>query len=78
MREVVGEQARWGLTEQLLATAVDVLQAANWQRGGNKNAPKPKPIPRPGVTDTGGGRTFKSKRKYSLGEMRQILDQWGR
>jgi hypothetical protein len=38
---------RWTTTEQLLAGAVDVLQAANWQRAGKKTAAKPKPVPRP-------------------------------
>lgn len=41
-----GEAARWGVAEHLLATAVDALIGANWQRGGGKG-PRPKPIPRP-------------------------------
>jgi hypothetical protein len=40
----------WTRTEHLLAAAVDVLNAANWQRGGGKG-PRPKPLPRPGVED---------------------------
>jgi hypothetical protein len=34
------------VTEHLLATAIDVLAAANWQRGGGKS-PRPKPLQRP-------------------------------
>jgi hypothetical protein len=44
-----GDDQVWGLTEQLLAAAVDALNGANWQRGGGKQRDKPKPIPRPGV-----------------------------
>ena len=47
-RAVAGDSAPWGLSEQLLASVLDVLNMANWQRGGNKNAPRPKPVKRPG------------------------------
>lgn len=40
----------WGITEYLLAAAVDALHAANWQRGGGRG-PRPTPVERPGVTD---------------------------
>ena len=43
-----GEPASWQANEHLLANIVDLLNAANWQRGGNKNAPQPEPIERPG------------------------------
>lgn len=43
------DAAGWGLSEQLLAAAIDALRAANWQRSGGKG-PYPKPVPRPGVT----------------------------
>ena len=46
-REMFGERALWGVSEYLLAMAVDVLQDANWQRGGGKG-PRPKRVPRPG------------------------------
>lgn len=54
-RAAHGSDLAWGLTEHLLATAVDALNIANWQRGneGRKSpSRKPKPVPRPGVKDT--------------------------
>jgi hypothetical protein len=39
----------WTRAEYLLAAAVDVLAVANWQRQGKKGAPRPKPLPRPGL-----------------------------
>lgn len=42
-------EASWGLTELLLAEAVDALRIANWQRGSGKRSEYPKPLPRPGV-----------------------------
>jgi hypothetical protein len=47
-RELQPEAEAWGLTEQLLASATDALNLANWQRGGGKGA-RPKPIKRPGI-----------------------------
>ena len=43
--------APWSVTDYMVANAVDLLNAGNWQRSGNKNAPKPKPIARPGEKD---------------------------
>ncbi len=40
---------QWTRTDHLLATVVDVLAIANWQRQGKKGAPRPKPVRRPGV-----------------------------
>lgn len=37
----------WTIEAQLLATIVDILGIANWQRAGRKSAPKPKRLPRP-------------------------------
>lgn len=48
-RKLLGNDAPWGLSEQLLALAVDAIRQGNWQRGGGKGG-KPKPVPRPGVT----------------------------
>lgn len=47
-RLVNPEGAGWGVTEHLLAAAVDTLRGANWQRGGGKGS-KPKALPRPGL-----------------------------
>ena len=57
-----GGTSLWGLQEHLAAATVDLLAAANWQRGGGKGV-KPKPLKRPG-----GSRT------YSVDEMRELLD----
>jgi len=43
------DSAMWGLSEHLLAKVFDVLQEANWQRQGDNRAPRPEPLPRPGV-----------------------------
>lgn len=37
----------WSIEGQLLASVIDALHVGNWQRGGRKSAPKPKPIKRP-------------------------------
>jgi hypothetical protein len=58
-RKLLGDDAPWGLNEQLLAMTIDVLRQGNWQRGGGKGA-KPKPLPRPGASrgsETRHGRT---------------------
>ena len=47
--ETAGEDAAWSLDAQLLALIADILQAANYQRGGGKGK-RPTPIPRPGVS----------------------------
>lgn len=47
-RAIHGEDvAEWGYTEGILANIYDALAVGNWQRGGNKDAPRPKPYPRP-------------------------------
>lgn len=43
------DSADWGMSELLLAAAVDALNVANWQRAGGTQRDYPKPIPRPGV-----------------------------
>lgn len=48
----------WGVTEHLLADAIDILQWANYQRSDPKKAQRPNPYPRPGViTETSRRRT---------------------
>jgi hypothetical protein len=49
VRRVLDEGAGWTLTDHLLASAVDALRGANWQRAGAKGT-KPKAIPRPSRT----------------------------
>lgn len=47
MQQILGREfASWDVTDYLLAAVVDVLQGANWQRGGGKGQ-RPKPLPRP-------------------------------
>jgi hypothetical protein len=48
-----GPEAGWRHIEELLATILEVLMEANWQRAGKKNAPHPKPITRPGKEPEG-------------------------
>jgi hypothetical protein len=43
------ETVEWGLTEQLLAAAVDALAISNWIASGANRRDRPRPIPRPGV-----------------------------
>lgn len=59
-----GEAARWGVTEHLLAGAVDALLGANWQRGGGKGQ-RPKPVPRPDA------RAEKRRREY-VGRLQRL------
>lgn len=50
VRETQPDAHLWsGLVPNLLALLIDQTAAANWQRGGNKHAPRPKPLPRPGL-----------------------------
>ena len=51
VRSIMGEQHPWGITEQLMAAAVDLLRVANWMNteDGSKGRNRPEPIPRPGV-----------------------------
>lgn len=42
----MGHDAAWPIEAHIAAYQVDVLNLANWQRGGGKG-PKPKPYPRP-------------------------------
>jgi hypothetical protein len=66
MLERVGEAAMWGPAENMLAATVDLLQAANWQRSGGKGS-RPKPWPRPGVSDPNAKR---------FGNQKMTVEQW--
>ena len=48
-RAVLGDRAEWDHLAQLLATIIDMLAGANWQRSGGKEQDRPEPYPRPGV-----------------------------
>lgn len=68
------ENVGWDLHTMLLAAAVDALHAANWQRGGDKSAKKPQPIPRPGVRrDDTVGEKYGTARP--LEEVRSIFER---
>lgn len=54
----VGSDAAWTAETHLLASAIDVLAGANWQRGGGEGR-QPRPIPRPGDEFRKQGRTTK-------------------
>lgn len=41
----------WDASNYMLANVVDLLNAGNWQRGGDKNKPRPKLVKRPGEKD---------------------------
>lgn len=73
-RERLGEGAYWTADTYLLALIGDALQAANWQRAGDRNAQRPKPIPRP---DTAGqpkpGRRLGAGNGISIDQMKQRL-----
>jgi hypothetical protein len=45
-RELYGEAVDWSTDTYLMASAIDLLAGANWQRGGGKSR-RPKPVPRP-------------------------------
>lgn len=49
-RAVLGDRADWDHQAQLLATIIDMLAGANWQRSGGKEQDRPEPYPRPGVS----------------------------
>jgi hypothetical protein len=46
--KAVGTDRSWTEGEHLQAFLIDVAQMANWQRGQDKSAAKPRPFPRPG------------------------------
>lgn len=67
------DEVGWGITEYLLAEAVDALRAANWQRAGDKKKPRPEPIDRPGLVRR------KARRQATPDEMaRRLLEQKAR
>lgn len=78
MQAAAGDAARWGSTEYLLATVVDVVQVGNFltHRAHFKgNISPPKPLSRPGDSLPEG--RYGGRRTYTRGEMRKMLDNWG-
>lgn len=60
----------WDLPAFLTAGIFDTLQGANWQRAGDPKAPRPEPLPRPGVKS--GTKTVKPK-PLPIDQMRKRL-----
>lgn len=72
-REVLGDGAVWDVKAHLLAGIVDLLAAANWQRGGDEHAKKPERIERPGVTNQPQGETMARGKPVTIEEMNALL-----
>lgn len=65
-RAVLGESARWGEVEHLLAVLIDLAQAQLWMTTAvntpkGKRPKRPRPYPRPGVEDPS-QRRFRGRR----------------
>lgn len=63
----------WTVDTYLLAMIADHLAAANWQRAGKKNAPKPERLPRPGVEDQRKQTRRFGTKSFTVDEMRRRL-----
>lgn len=57
-RALHGESARWSLTDHLLAVVADRLAIMSWQLAGNRHAPRPEPLARPGMDDQSRTRRY--------------------
>lgn len=55
-----GDKARYDTSDYLTVHLINLLAAANWQRQGNKRAPKPKQFLLPGM-EPEGKKTFGSE-----------------
>lgn len=71
-----GERATWGHAEELLASVLETLWDANWQRAGNRTAPRPKPLQRPGQAPPPGTQHFGSE-PVSIDEFRRRMAEKG-
>ena len=69
-RAAHGDESQWTLTNQLLAALFDATNIQIFQAGGGKGR-RPKPIPRPGVSDKE-SKTHKSKKLSTVTE----IDEW--
>lgn len=73
VRETVGDEARWGDGENLLATIVDAIAQLSWMfaKANFTGAPqRPKPLRRPGMRDPS---RIGGKRSYTLAQVDRIL-----
>jgi len=73
-RAVYPDRGPWGLSEQLLAEAVDTLHWLQWAKtvDGSKNRNHPRPIPRPGVEPEREKKTYGTQ-PVPLDELRAFL-----
>lgn len=71
----LGDDAQWGLQEQLMASAVDSLRYLVWfkTKDATKNINRPKPIPRPGVDDGVDREKIGGNTTKSMDDMRALL-----
>jgi hypothetical protein len=72
LRDNAGDpvKARWSNVESLLATLIDEVRNNTWvfmQANSDKAIPRPDPIPRPGITETG-----RKLRRISLENARKL------
>lgn len=77
VRAVVGDRARWGDTEHLLADLIDVAHWQMWQFSSahSKKRPKrPKPIRRPGFEQQGVQKFGKAR--MTLADANRYLDRF--
>lgn len=67
---VLNPDWEWSLTNHLLASLFDFHQQKAWSEGGRKG-PKPKPVPRPGVSE-------RVEKKYTVrkASTRSEIDEW--
>ena len=75
VRAELGEDAMWGLQEQLLALNADYLRILIWQRtpDGQKGRKFPKPIKRPGVDDGVDRKKIGGTTKVPAEELAKLL-----
>lgn len=70
-------ETAWSITDHLLASVLDTVRLANWQRGAKPGAPRPKPTPRPGVKDDN-AETFGGVTTYTVEEMADLVARYSR
>lgn len=75
VRAELGEDAMWGLQEQLLALNADYLRILIWQRtpDGQNGRKFPKPIKRPGVDDGVDRKKIGGTTKVPAEELAKLL-----